>query len=41
VAYPIEPTVAKLEQLGLAAEIAAALKHLLETGNPPTSTASI
>ena len=41
VAYPIERTVAKLERLDLAAEIAAALRHLLETGTPPPSTGSI
>jgi protein phosphatase len=37
VAYPVARTVAQLDQLGLPADIAAALKHLLETGNPPMS----
>jgi protein phosphatase len=41
VAYPVECTAAKFDQLGLSAEIAAALKHLLETGTPRTSAGSI
>ncbi|HEY7288514.1 MAG TPA: metallophosphoesterase family protein [Vicinamibacterales bacterium] len=35
--YPVERTVAKLGELGLPAEIVAALRHLLETGTPATA----
>ena len=37
VKYPVERTVAQIGQLGLPAKVAAALQHLLETGNPPLS----
>jgi protein phosphatase len=36
VKYPVERTIAKLDHLALPAEIATALKRLLETGTPPT-----
>jgi protein phosphatase len=35
--YPVDRTVAKIADLPLPTEIAAALRHLLETGSPPTS----
>jgi protein phosphatase len=35
--YPVDRTVAKIADLPLPTEITAALRHLLETGSPPTS----
>jgi protein phosphatase len=35
--YPVDRTVAKIADLPLPSEITAALRHLLETGSPPTS----
>jgi putative phosphoesterase len=35
--YPVDRTVAKIADLTLPSEITAALRHLLETGSPPTS----
>jgi len=37
VRYQVERTIAKIAALPLPIEIAAALRHLLETGNPPTA----
>lgn len=36
--YPVDRTVAKIMELPLPAEIASALRHLLETGRPPGTT---
>ncbi|MCA1561008.1 MAG: YfcE family phosphodiesterase [Acidobacteria bacterium] len=35
--YPVDRTIAKIADLPLPTEITAALRHLLETGRPPTS----
>jgi hypothetical protein len=36
VRYPVEHTVAKINELLLPPSIAAALEQVLQTGNPPT-----
>jgi protein phosphatase len=37
VRYPVERTVAKIDELPLSAAIAQALRHVLETGRSPTT----